>query len=126
MLHKKLETYLYPEYNLQVLAHRGTELSVTKSPQRPTPNVHGRLQGDASSPWITLRSTSETLVPLVGQLKALLAAIDGGLEVMAMDDGRGLRVQPKSGMSRTRPELFAATRRLAQSQSQWLVKWDDD
>ena len=99
---------------------------MTKPPKQPQPNITATLRGNSTFPWITLRGPGLPLIAMIGTLNVLLSAIDGGLEVLEADDGLGLRVQPKPGLTRTRPELFAATRRLAQTQSEWRVKWEDD
>lgn len=100
---------------------------MTKPPrQRPRPNITATLGGDSTFPWVTLRGASQPLIAIIGDLRPLLSQIDSGLEVVPTYDGLGLRVQPKSGMTRSRPELFAATNRLTRAQDKWLVKWEND
>jgi hypothetical protein len=94
--------------------------------QQPKPNVIATLGGNSTFPWVTLRSFSESLVSIVGDLSTLLSQFDSGLEVVVTDDALGLRVQPKSGMTRSRSELFAEVRKLARVRSEWRVKWESD
>lgn len=93
--------------------------------KQPTPNVIASINGSAESPWITLRSTSETLIAMIGDLSNALSRIDGGLEIVETDDALGIRVQPKDGIKRSRTELFTATRQLTRTQAGWRVKWND-
>ena len=93
-------------------------------PRQPQPNVFGTLRGTSTSPWVTLRSVSEPLIANIGNLRSLLLSIDSGLEIEEADDGLGLRVQPKAGATRTRSELYAATRQLTRTQNGWIVKWE--
>ncbi len=101
-----------------------TDPRKTPRPQ-PAPNVIGTLGGSNNSPWITLRSTSEALIAMIGSLSNTLSRIDGGLEIVETDDALGIRVQPKSEIKRSRTELFTATRQLTRTQTGWRVKWND-
>lgn len=96
-----------------------------KRRSQPTPNVIATLGGSNNSPWVTLRSTSETLIAMIGNLSNTLSRIDDGLEIVETDDALGIRVQPKSEIRRSRAELFTATRRLTRTQADWHVKWND-
>ncbi len=95
-------------------------------PSRKAPNVSATLSGDSGFPWITLRSVNIPLVAAINNLGTWLSAIDAGLEIVEEADGLAIRVQPKAGTSRTRSELFIATKKLASAQSGWRVKWEDN